>query len=234
MRFLRHYWDGMLFDLLQGEYRTEGMVFQVPRYQIRVPHRARFRYDSHERDERELVKQFLPADSTVLELGACLGVVSCVINRKLSDPHRHIAVEPNPDLLQALQRNRETNACQFIVEQALVSRRSDGTFYLSDCFVMSSENVPSARRIRVPVKTVEELERKYGLEIDSVFMDIQGGELGFLEENRNLLTRIRCVIAELHPHILGEHDVERCRSMLLEAGLKNVERRGLVEVWLRG
>ena len=233
LRFLRYYVDGLLFDLLEKKYHTDGLVFDIPKDATRLVDRARFRRDTHELDERDLAKRHIRPDSVVLELGACLGVVSCVINRLLKDGRNQVAVEANPRLIDTLQRNRDQNGCGFVVEQALISRSSDGTFYLSDCFVMSSGDVPEGTRIQVPVTTVEQLEAKHGRKFDTVFMDIQGGEHGFFLENEALLSRVHTVILELHPHLIGEKRCQECRNMLAKAGLKMVENRGLVEAWAR-
>jgi len=117
IRFWRDWLAGLAFDVLKRDYRTEGMVFVVPRSLMKRAHRARFFYDVHELDERELVKRWLPDDATVLELGACLGVVSCVINRQLADPTRQISVEPNPQLQEVLRRNRDANRAHFAIRQ---------------------------------------------------------------------------------------------------------------------
>lgn len=233
LRHARHYIDGLLFDWFDKEYRTDGLVFTIPKHATRLAHRARFRHDTHERDEREMAKRHIPADATVLELGACLGVVSCVINRLLKDSRRHVAVEPNPQLIGVMEENRRRNGCGFLIEQALVSRSSDGTFYLSDCFVMSSADVALGQRIQVPVLTVEDLEAKHGLSFDTIFMDIQGGEHGFFQENEALLARCRTVILEFHPHLIGAARCQECRDMLVKAGLSQVEQNGLVEAWQR-
>lgn len=233
MRDWRLYRDGLLFDWLDHEYHTEGMTFEIPRDQTQVPHRARFHTDTHERPERTLARRFIPRDACVLELGACFGVVSAVINRCLDEPTWHVAVEPSPNVLPVLQRNRDRNGCRFIIEQALVSARSDGEFFLDDCPTMSSAHKKSVRRVRVPVVTVDELERKHDLRFDTLMLDIQGGEHEFLHDNEALLRRCRCIVLEQHPHIIGPQKRDECRDVLDRSGLHLAERDGLVEAWTR-
>jgi FkbM family methyltransferase len=233
LRFAGQYRDGLLFDLFRRDYATEGMVFTIPRSLTRRAHRARFWRDTHEREERALVKQHLPSDACVLELGACMGVVSGVINRRLSFPERHVAVEANPHLIAVLEGNRARNRLSFTIHSGLISRTSDGVFFLSDCFVMSSGDQAVGERVTVPVMTVDDLEAGLGRQFDAVFMDIQGGEEAFLWENPQLLRRCRCVILELHPHIIGSARCQHCRDMLAESGLTLKAGSGLVEVWAR-
>ena len=42
---------------------------------------------------------------SVLELGGCLGVISVVVNSRLTDPSRHVVVEANPKLIKYLEHN---------------------------------------------------------------------------------------------------------------------------------
>ena len=57
----------------------------------------------------------VPAPRTlpVVELGGSAGIVACLTNSLLLDPTRHIVVEANPNLVPILERNRQTNGCQF-------------------------------------------------------------------------------------------------------------------------
>lgn len=233
VRFARDYIPGLLFDTFQKEYRTEGMSFEVPRELTTRIHRARFFRDTHELDERDLVRQYIQPGDTVLELGACLGVVSCVINARLADRGHHVAVEANPALAGVLDRNRARNQAGFVTEICLVSRTSDGSFFQNECMVMSSGHMREGKRVQVRVRTVEEIERQHGLRFDTVFMDIQGGELDFVRENPELLSRTRLLILEMHPHIIGRAACDECRAGLRAAGLQLIEERGLVEVWGR-
>jgi FkbM family methyltransferase len=232
-RAWRQYRDGLWFDLFEREYQTDDLRFEIPREHTRLQDRARFRTDTHEIHERRLVKRFLPSEACVLDLGACLGVVSVVANHRLRDRSRHVVVEPNPEIIPVLTRNRDRNGARFRIEQALVSRDSDGTFYVCDCPTMSSAHKATGRSIRVPVLTVEEIEARHKLRFDALVMDIQGGEHAFFEENRELIARCRCVVLEFHPHIIGERRCEESRALMRAAGLRQVAVSGLVEAWCR-
>lgn len=229
----RDYRDGLLFDVFDHEYQTDGLEFEVPRQHTRLRDRARFRTGTHESHERRLIKLFLPADACLLELGACLGVVSCVANRILIEPARHVAVEPNAELIPVLTRNRDRNASKFHIDQALVSRISDGTFYVSDCPTTSSADKKIGPAVRVPVTTVEQLEARHHVCFDALLMDIQGGEHAFIAENPDLLRRCRCVILEQHPHIIGPAAADAVRAQLRAFGLRLAAASSLVEAWQR-
>jgi len=58
--------------------------------------------------------------AAVLELGGCLGVLSCTINKRLGDPTKHVVLEANPALIPYLRGNREINRAAFIVTNSVV------------------------------------------------------------------------------------------------------------------
>ncbi len=92
--------------------------------------------DQYEIDERRLIKQFVRPEDSVIELGACLGVVSCVTNRLLQNPSRHLVVEANPYLISWLAQNRSLNGSEFIIEHCAVGNPPVATFYIHPTGVM--------------------------------------------------------------------------------------------------
>ena len=55
-----------------------------------------------EKEEQMLIRTYIPSDATVLEMGARYGTVSCVISQVLNDPTKHVAVEPDSTVIEAL------------------------------------------------------------------------------------------------------------------------------------
>jgi FkbM family methyltransferase len=233
IRFHRSYVGGWLFDLSGNTYRSDGLVFTIPRELTTRTVRGRFYADTHERAQRRLIERHLPVDGKVLELGACLGIVSCFINTRLQDKRSHVAVEANPKLIDVIETNKQNNNCGFAVEHCKLSRSQDASFYLNNNPLLGSTEQKTKKVVKVPVRTVEEVEAAHSVRFDSVFMDIQGGELDFLRENQELLSRCRCMILELHASIIGDEGCAACRSLLTEAGLTFVEKRDVSEAWLR-
>src|SRR6266705_4550319 len=127
---------GLIFDLKGGRFHADGCVFSIPKDATTRAFRACFLTDKYEREERELIQKWLRQDDSVIELGACLGIVSCVTNKLLADKSRHVVVEGNPFCIPALHRNRELNQCGFLVENCAVSTRRDATFYLHPIYVV--------------------------------------------------------------------------------------------------
>ena len=224
---------GLYFDLFRGMYRADGLTFEVPKDLTSRSFRSRFLFDIYEQEERALIRAHMPADVTVLELGACLGVVSCITNRLLRQPERHVVVDANPRVGEWIERNRRRNGADFAIEEGLVSRSSDGTFFLHDLVVGGSADRVTSVRVTAPVLTIEELEERHALTFDALVMDIEGGELVFVRENPDLFRRLRFACIEMHEFVLGDDGVAECESLLRAAGLERVGGDAFNGAWLR-
>lgn len=157
----------------------------IPFDQTDLKFRGQFPINFYERQERKYLKQFLPPSATVLELGACLGVVSCITNRMLANPAQHVVVEANPDVIPVIQENKSRNNCSFHIEHCMLSNEPVNEFFIGKSLLTSSVRRQGIEKILVPGKTLSDLEKQYGLSFDVLMMDIEGGELDFLRIVKN-------------------------------------------------
>ena len=225
--------QGLIFDLSGGHFKTDGCTFVIPKDQTSRTYRACFLSDTYESEERSLVKKFIKSDDTVIELGGCLGIVSCTTNKLLADNTRHVVVEGNPFCVPTLHQNRNLNRCGFVIENCAITNAPTATFYLHPRFIVGGTTQrETARPVRVPGRSLTELDARYG-PFTALIIDIEGAELEVFEGSRELLGRYRLVIAELHDWALGEKGVERCREILASAGLQFQSRAGITEAWQR-
>jgi FkbM family methyltransferase len=224
---------GLIFDLRGGRFSADGCTFVIPKDLTSRAYRACFLRGDYEEEERGLIKQFVRSEDRVLELGACLGIVSCVTNRLLADRSAHVVVEGNPMLIPAIHRNRKLNDCGFLVENCAASTDRDVTFYLHPVYVVGgSTQRESNLPVRVPGRTIAELVERYG-PFSVLIIDVEGSEHDLFANNPSTLHSFRLVIAELHPWAIGEGQVHACRQMLESAGFKKVGACGLTEAWQR-
>ncbi len=225
---------GRLFDRWVGEYRCQGLRFHIPRELTTLETRGEFLCNSYKAPERTLTRKYIAADAAVLELGGCLGIVACLVNRRLADPRRHVVFEAHPLIVPYLDANRMRNGCEFQVRQQIIAKAPAAAFYLRDPFIGGSSLLrPNDRQITVATTNVAEVESATGLRFDTLVVDIEGGEHAFFVDNPDLLGRVRLVIAELHPQIIGEAACEEIRGLFATAGLTRLDRRGSVEAWSR-
>jgi FkbM family methyltransferase len=224
---------GFLFDLRGGLYRADGCEFIIAKDLTTMPYRSEFLSDLYEGEERQMVREFVQPSDAVLELGACIGVVSCVTNQILADKKRHVVIEANPFCIPSLYRNRNLNRAEFLIENCVVTAQPEVVFHVSPCIrsgamLAREKSIP----VRVPVRSLGDLEKRYG-PFTTLIMDIEGGELEVLEAARENLRGYRLVILELHDFAIGQKGIERCRAILTEAGLKLCRQQSSVETWRR-
>lgn len=224
---------GWLWSIRNSAYHTEGLVFDLPFESMPMGFRSRFFFDCYERPERNLIRKNLRKTDRVLELGACVGVVSCMTNQLLGGGSgNHVVVEANPRLIPILEANKNRNSCGFKVEHCLVSKTMDGSFFLQDFIVSGSANLLEGTEVKVPVLSYDELCEKHGFQPNVLVMDIEGGEVSFISENEARLGDFRMLIIEMHPYIVGDGAIKACQAKLQEAGFRLEENDGLVETWI--
>jgi FkbM family methyltransferase len=225
--------QGLLFDLSGGRFKADGCVFEIPRDLTTRTYRSCFWSSEYEREERELIRRFILPQDRVLELGACIGIVSCVTNRLLADRTKHLVVEANPLLVPWLERNRNLNQAGFKIENCALSDRAEVTFYIHPKFIVGgTSEQPTDRPVTVRGRGLEELHREFG-PFNAMIMDVEGSEIHALPISEKLLREYRLVIVELHSYAIGEEGVNRCRASLKAAGLRLAGQAGLTEAWVR-
>ena len=225
--------QGLIFDWLVRRFRADGCEFEIPKHLTSRSYRSCFLGNSYEAEERELIRKFIRSDDSVLEIGACLGIVSCVTNKLLRDKERHVVVEGNPFCIPVIQRNREINECGFHVENYALSNQSDVTFFLHPVYIVGGTTQRESNRpVHVQGKSLVELNSRYG-PFSALVLDVEGSELEGFETAEELLKKFRVVIVELHEWAIGAEKVERCREILRNAGLSFKQRAGITEAWQR-
>src|SRR5882672_8018119 len=155
--------QGLLFDLRGSRFDTDGCTFSIPRDVTTRLYRATFLTDDYEQDERQLIKEYLRAEDRVVELGACLGIVSCVTNRLLAQKANHVVVEANPFCIPSLYRNKELNQSGFLIEHCAVHANGEATFYLHPVYIVGGTvQRKSNRPVRLPAKSLRQLDAERG------------------------------------------------------------------------
>jgi FkbM family methyltransferase len=226
---------GLLVDIRGGTFEIDGCKFFVPRGMTTVGWRGACCWKGgYEADERKLVKQFLLPDDKVVELGACMGVVSCTTNKLLKNRAHHLVVEANPFLIPWLFRNREANNAGFIVEHCAVGKPPEVTFFVNPSVIVEgTTQQKTGAGFRLPSRSLTELNERYG-PFNTLIMDIEGAEGDVLEEAQDSLPNYRLAVIEFHDWIIGETKAAACRQILAKSGLHLVKKSGFTEAWQRG
>jgi FkbM family methyltransferase len=187
----------------------------------------------YEAPERKAVKRYVDPGIPVIELGASIGVVSCVVNRRLDNPRRHVVVEANPALLPILEENRDRNRCQFeIIEGAAGMEGSEIVFYIGDDALCSSALSRSGKSVKVPAVTLGHILDDRSFPRCSLICDIEGAEIGLIHNELNTLrTRVKVFIVEFHAVTSGADKVAAAERLLTGNGFRLAWRETSVSVF---
>lgn len=165
--------------------------------------------------EQCLSNNYIDPESTVLELGARYGSVSCVINKKLTNKKNQVSVEPDSTVWSALEQNISRNNCSVQIYKGFVSKKSRGLLpygYAATSYVDNNSIIPSA--------SVEDLERQYDLTFDTVVADCEGFLEEFFDEHTQLYDQLNTVIFEAdYPN---KCNYTKIRTTLKEHGFQQV------------
>jgi FkbM family methyltransferase len=204
----------------------DGLTYSVATPFVSRAHKSTLAFGLHEMEERTLVRRWLPHDVPVIELGGGLGVVSCLVNKKLDYPSDHIVVEANPSLVPILERNRRLNHATFkIVNKAIAYDRDSIELGLDEEFVGSAVGRKSGNVAVVEATTVAALASPF--DRFGIVCDIEGAEIDLVEREFPALgDRTRYLLLETHPKISGQHRVETMLGTLASLGFRKTEHLG--------
>jgi len=93
-----------------------------------------------EKVEQDLANKYILEDDIVLELGARYGSVSCTINSKLKNKYNQVVVEPDERVWNALEKNKNSNNCEFNIVKGFISNKKLDLTNL-DCWLGGMEQL---------------------------------------------------------------------------------------------
>jgi FkbM family methyltransferase len=226
---------GLYFDLCIRQYQTGGLVFHIPKHLTSRSLRGKFVVDTYELAERTLIARHLSPQSRVLELGGSLGIVSCVVNKKLVQPKFHVVLEPCADLVPWIARNREQNTCVFAIENKVVAR--GGKVFLDKSRGSDGGQIVAggnhAGVEAIDTITWDALEKKYGITFDTLVSDIEGAEYALMTDFTSDIHALKTVIIEMHPHFMGKEKYEQICQILNDGKFRRIDKLLDTEVWIR-
>ena len=220
---------GKWVEITGNRFKIDDLVFGLDHPTIRTASKSQFLFNLYEQPEIALVKKYVQPDIPIIELGGCIGVVSCVANRRLANPSEHVVLEANPAVLDALKANRERNGCSFRVEHAALGYKSATVeFYINSGFMSGSALRKTAQKIAVPAITLAQLAAQSQFATFNLLADIEGAEIDLVEHESDFLsTHVQRIMLETHPHIVGESAVKGMIDRLKSVGFVVLEQTGL-------
>lgn len=178
----------------------------------------------YEGAERFAGKRYIRRDIPVVEFGGSMGVVSCLLNRRLKNPADHVVVEANPQILPTLFENRNRNHCNFeIVHGAAGGVGESVRIYIGENALSSSASAAERESVEVPALRLADILQSRGFSRCALMCDIEGSEIQMIRaEMDTLRSRVEVFIVEFHPGISGLETVEEARLLLKDQGFAEV------------
>ena len=223
-------WVGRCVRLL-GTVRVEGCRFDVSSPLISNELKCRVFYGRYERTERELLRRHLPAGSPVVELGGGMGLVACIVNRRLQHPDQHVVVEANPQMLPLIERNRGLNSSRFELVHAAIGYDGDRmTLRLGEDLLGSRFQAADDGDVQV-IQLRDILDRR-GFGTCTLICDIEGGEIDLVEhEIETLRSRVGLIVLEEHPEYCREDVRAGMFKLLTRSGFESIDALRKVHVF---
>jgi len=152
-----------------------------------------------ENNSRDMVRQYLPATATCLEVGARYGSVSCVIATMQHQSGKVVSVESDFAVWGALDKNLKTYGCNVHVLKGVVGTTPvtiEKLGYGSRTQASASTNATQAKV--VPAYPLAKVEQAFNMHFDTLVVDCEGCFPTLLRENPELVQQVSLIIVEAH------------------------------------
>lgn len=224
---------GIYFTYFRKVFIKNGLTIHIPFDLTDFKFRGRFVLGSYEEEESRYLSQHLAPNAKVLELGSCLGYVSCLTNQLLIDKSQHVVLEANPKLIPWIEKNRDENNCKFVIENCIVSENEQNAFYIHDLIVGGSAKRKTAYKIEIEGLSFVSLRKKHDIDFDTLVMDIEGGELHLFQNHKTDIAQFDKIFMEVHPfaNILTHKEAQECEDILSDLGFDITVRDGNFQIW---
>ena len=195
--------------MLRGDrFRANGVTVTVPPSVDAEVRYLLLRGRPYERAEATLIRKGLAYGTPVLELGGSLGVISAVIRSVIGPDARHVIVEANAHLAAVCAVNAAAGAsagAMTMLQGAVdYSGAATVTFDPSHNCHAGRVDTTATTGIAVPTLTATNAAAHLPPGPIALVCDIEGAEYQMILQDAPLLTRLDCVIMEIHPQRYAE------------------------------
>lgn len=141
--------------------------------------------DNPDADFTKVIRIFLPPEAVALDIGANIGMTSCLMSQQLSNG-KIFSFEPSPSVFPILSRNLETNSVPNVTaRQVAVGAEKGSLGFVGESayghLVPGTEGAAKTDTISVDVETLDDIVDSLELDrLDFVKIDVEGFEDGVL------------------------------------------------------
>ncbi len=209
-------------DGLRGFARLDGCRFSIRDLDPWI--RSQLLDRTYELPERRAIAKHLDPELPVIELGGCMGVVSCIANRRLARTEAHVVVEANPLAIPLIAHNAKLNRCPFrVVNAAIAYLEPETTFYPNGVTLTNRLDGPAVgQAVVVANRTLGSLAAEHGFSAFTLICDIEGYEYDLLLREPEAVEEARMVIIETHERYIGSEKNRFVLQQLAKLGFKTL------------
>lgn len=183
---------------------------KVTEHQINTPISKRFEQGTWEKEEIEMLLPHINEESIVLELGGCVGVLSCLVNQKMTVRENMVVVEANPELIDVLNNNKESNKLDFHISHNAASWCNkkvnfnfnglavSGSIQEKNWLKENEDQYGQYKNLELTTVTPMDLEAEYGLKFNTLSCDIEGEENELLYNLFEYFKSYKVMCVEFH------------------------------------
>jgi FkbM family methyltransferase len=156
---------------------------------------------NYEHSEYILLKEHLPREDDIIELGAGIGYISCIANKLKNPNSSQVVVEANKDIVPLLTANKTLNKCDFkTISSAYSPTKNKVQLKINKDFWSSSHIKDEVNQYEMEVDTtdLEEILSNEDIGRFTLICDIEGGEIELIKEVDLLEKKCQKIMIELH------------------------------------
>ena len=189
-------------------------------------------YASMVAHEDDIIEQFSPKiGDIVIDVGAAFGFYTILASKRVGREGKVVAIEPQPDNFEMLNRNIKLNKLANIVTLNYAASSQKTTLKLFDNYSTIQERAGQSLQsyIEVSADTLDNLLRQAAIyEVNWVKVDVEGAELDVLKGAVGILSRSRNValFVEVHSPGLVRPILELCESYKLRVEFEKTYENG--------
>lgn len=191
---------GWLIQMITRDHiRFQGILVYTGYPQISPYIKACLFWGLYEKQEVRFIRQYLPSNLPVIELGASIGVISCIIAQKVS-PQLVYSIEANPSLKMIIGDNLKLNNLSNTKVLNLALCGAEEVFFIpgNDNTVGTVTSKKQDNSVAINSSSLSGITSKLGIDKFNLVCDIEGSEVEFLFFDSASLINCEYLVIELH------------------------------------
>jgi len=207
------------------------LVFSIPQYDYKFYSRITRKvnnflindmYNSMSYYKEEIIKRFCPQeDDVVVDIGAAFGLYTILASKKVGLKGKVIAIEPQKDSFEMLNRNVALNKLNNVttLNQVIYSEETTVNLYSNYTIIRERAGKYKEEFVETNASTLDHLLQQNGIaEVNWIKIDVEGAEYEVLKGATNILSKSKDIdlLIEVHGFDNYKPIVEFLKSYDLE------------------